>query len=631
MAILQLSRITHRKGLADDLPPQLSAAELGWVLDERKLFIGNGELTDGAPVTGNTEILTEFSDILGAASTYTYSGSAAGYVVDTGGNTTDILRSLQSKFDDFASVKDFGAIGDGIVDDTDAINRALFQLFCIGTNPGMKRSLYFPAGIYRVTGSIKIPPHAKLWGEGLTSSIIKFIAADPILASAMIVGEQYAISDLGDTSAADWQTAGAGNTAPTFPSVNDIFIALATTGGTGTVRSIAFQVVETADSLQQTGANMTSNSAIAPTGIEMNAMGIHSDEDNTLLKLDSVTNSGFSYLGLAGPNTNPTSNIGTTAIEIASSVSASVTSDITLSKLITYGTTYGLRAAGRTKGIVLETSGLSQHYKGVYITNPVINATAMVAGNRYKIVTVSGTPFVVDHNAEYNREGITFTATATISVGTGTVISMDDPGPTGIVISRNIFDEIVFEGIHFENTLFNSSGYNVFYDVGTNLGGGTGNAISPVITMETDQCVSIGDLFEREDESDHSRILLAGNGGIAIDNTHSIHLGSYERQVGIAAELLLADTGSELFKITDTSLPNSYQVDYHITTSNATKRGTITVSSYNGTVTYADEFTETGTTGITLDAVDSGLNSNSEVQFTAANDATINFSVVIID
>lgn len=63
MAIVQISQITNRKGLAVDLP-QLAGAELGWSTDSRQLFIGNGTLEDGAPVIGNTEILTEFSDIV---------------------------------------------------------------------------------------------------------------------------------------------------------------------------------------------------------------------------------------------------------------------------------------------------------------------------------------------------------------------------------------------------------------------------------------------------------------------------------------------------------------------------------------------------------------------------------------
>ena len=63
MAIVQISRITNRKGLQENLP-QLAGAELGWSVDSRRLYIGNGTLQEGAPVLGNTEILTEFSEIV---------------------------------------------------------------------------------------------------------------------------------------------------------------------------------------------------------------------------------------------------------------------------------------------------------------------------------------------------------------------------------------------------------------------------------------------------------------------------------------------------------------------------------------------------------------------------------------
>lgn len=62
MAIVQLSRITNRRGLQEDLP-QLAPGELGWCLDSRLLFIGNGTIEEGSPAIGNTEVLTEFSDI----------------------------------------------------------------------------------------------------------------------------------------------------------------------------------------------------------------------------------------------------------------------------------------------------------------------------------------------------------------------------------------------------------------------------------------------------------------------------------------------------------------------------------------------------------------------------------------
>jgi hypothetical protein len=172
MAIVQVSRITNRKGLTENLP-QLAGAELGWCLDSRRLFIGNGTLQEGAPVIGNTEILTEFSDIT-TLSNYTYEDAAVGYVVSTGPTPSDpVVRTVQAKLDDFADVRDFGAVGDGVADDTAAINRALYQLYCRQANTQIRRALYFPAGTYKVTESIIIPTYAKLVGEGADCSIIE--------------------------------------------------------------------------------------------------------------------------------------------------------------------------------------------------------------------------------------------------------------------------------------------------------------------------------------------------------------------------------------------------------------------------------------------------------------------------
>jgi len=60
MAILQISQIQVRRGLNQDLP-QLASGELGWSLDTRQLYIGNGTVSEGAVTEGVTEILTEYS------------------------------------------------------------------------------------------------------------------------------------------------------------------------------------------------------------------------------------------------------------------------------------------------------------------------------------------------------------------------------------------------------------------------------------------------------------------------------------------------------------------------------------------------------------------------------------------
>jgi len=64
MAIVQISQIKHRRGTGENLP-QLASAELGWAVDTQKLYVGNGTLAEGAPEIGNTEILTEHSNLPG--------------------------------------------------------------------------------------------------------------------------------------------------------------------------------------------------------------------------------------------------------------------------------------------------------------------------------------------------------------------------------------------------------------------------------------------------------------------------------------------------------------------------------------------------------------------------------------
>jgi len=172
MAIVSVSRIQHRRGLTDDLP-QLASGELGWAIDSRRLFVGNGSETEGAPEEGNTEILTVYSDIMDLLDTYTYRGARAGYDVSTGPAGSPIVRTFQDKLDDIVNVRDFGAKGDGVTDDTVAINRALFELFCRNINPSIRRALYFSAGTYVISDAIKIPTYATILGEGLECVIIQ--------------------------------------------------------------------------------------------------------------------------------------------------------------------------------------------------------------------------------------------------------------------------------------------------------------------------------------------------------------------------------------------------------------------------------------------------------------------------
>ena len=61
MAIVQISRIQIRRGqkLTGSGVPQLAGGELGWAVDTRELYIGNGSVSEGSPAVGNSKVLTE--------------------------------------------------------------------------------------------------------------------------------------------------------------------------------------------------------------------------------------------------------------------------------------------------------------------------------------------------------------------------------------------------------------------------------------------------------------------------------------------------------------------------------------------------------------------------------------------
>jgi hypothetical protein len=199
MAIVQISRIQQRRGLQQDLP-QLASAEMGWSLDTRRLFIGNGTLEEGAPSEGVTEILTERSDFLGLISSYTFAGAESGYTSVTGPSPlSPITRSLQNVLDETVTVKHFGAVGDGNSPfiDTAAINRAIRQIYVSTLNPTyspVRRTIKFPAGIYRISSNIVIPPNTTLIGDGKNNTIIEgtsesiFITGDSLFQTGGALG-----------------------------------------------------------------------------------------------------------------------------------------------------------------------------------------------------------------------------------------------------------------------------------------------------------------------------------------------------------------------------------------------------------------------------------------------------------
>ncbi|MDH1726104.1 hypothetical protein N5E37_07830 [Acinetobacter johnsonii] len=100
-------------------------------------------------------------------------------------------RTQRDKNNDFVSVKDYGAKGDGVTDDTTAIQAAVDAMAIKGGN------LFLPAGRYIITKSITWRSNVSLYGEGAGKSII---ASKGVLFSAIK-------NTTGGPSSGDTQTA----------------------------------------------------------------------------------------------------------------------------------------------------------------------------------------------------------------------------------------------------------------------------------------------------------------------------------------------------------------------------------------------------------------------------------------
>lgn len=197
MAVTQISKIQVRRGLSQDLG-LLASGEIAWAIDTQRLYIGNGTFEEGAPITGTTEIITaghtgNIDQVLGL---YTYKGWEGGYQVVTGFDANnDITRSYQNKVDDFVNLKDYGAVGDGLVDDSLAIQRCIDETYNrrqVNTGPRTRRAIRCSAGVYRLTRELRIPPYAVFIAEGSAKFWQVGIEANCVARLTSSVGEDPA-------------------------------------------------------------------------------------------------------------------------------------------------------------------------------------------------------------------------------------------------------------------------------------------------------------------------------------------------------------------------------------------------------------------------------------------------------
>jgi len=111
--------------------------------------------TEAPPLNSQIEI------IIGKALT-SVTGDASGMDYTQGG-TGSVQRTVESKLQEFVSVKDFGATGDGVTDDTVAIQAAL---------DSSAKLILLPSGDYKITSTLTMPSDKILRGDGIYNTQI---------------------------------------------------------------------------------------------------------------------------------------------------------------------------------------------------------------------------------------------------------------------------------------------------------------------------------------------------------------------------------------------------------------------------------------------------------------------------
>lgn len=583
MAIVQISRITQRKGLAVDLPQPLAGAELGWAIDERKLYIGNGTLEDGAPVIGNTEVLTQFSDILSYATEYTYRGDAAGYTVQTGATTgTPVSQSLQSRLDSYAIITDFGATGDGVTDVTADINRALYQVFCRDLNPSIRRSIFFPAGTYIITDTLLIPPYCKIYGEGSDSTIISF-NIQPWTSTI-----SYASGVLVENSGSYYRSLA------TVP--------IGTPIGSATywaVESLPDYMFRTTDSLQQTGVNIGTGGALPPGYVEMSGIKFVANTATSGALVEGAVNSSFTNIGIQGDGTTATLTTATddtSAIRFANAGSY-IVSNITWDQCQFSNMVYGIETDEAVEGVTVSNSLFDTMYQGVYLGNLVAPA-------------VGPTGFRISQNKFDNiyAEGVSI-----VNVGLNAT-------------AYNTFYDV---GNHF-NGLTNPVTPVIDLDATNNVSIGDmfarttqySDALRPRIKLNSLNSIALG--------MNVNNVQLYQDDVVDLTLANQLGLGTYQRIAGIQ-DIINDNASANLAYVAGTYI-SSFKMDYTIRRGDYRRTGTLTAvkgqgSSGTGFV-YADDYFENGSTGVTLTAAADGA--NVRVSYSASStgaDGTINYSI----
>ena len=558
MAIVNITRLQVRRGDRADLP-QLASAELGWAIDTQQLFIGNGALAEGSPYVGNTEILTEHSDVLQNFGSFKYQNNGVGSVI-----ANSVSRTIQSKLDDTASVLDWGATSNG-GDSSAAINLALSDLYSTDGDQQTQVKLYIPAGVYILNSPLLVPPNAYLYGDGMGNTILKRNGTGPVMITADSALE-YGIS-------------------------------------------------------MGTNINLSVNQTI-PNNIVIADLTLQHTSNQDLTQFQSTTDMILERVEFVGVNSSSNFPLSSIPYNAQTGLAFTSPSDVVQSGRITVNQCrfkelgIGVHQTQIMKGMSLNQCTFDFLYNGVvvddgYVATASISATTMIvtsvtSGTLYPGCTVTGLNVAPGTVIVDNIGGSTYTVSVSQTVNS-TTISGSSGGISRLTIQNSSFSRINRAAIVSNNTASFSSINNRFVNVGNR---GSGVPIDPEIIANGPGCTSWMDISDRPESSGVVRF-SAGSVGVqsrvSLDPLDRFSFGLTEQLVTHKYTLAGNSTGTldELsFYIGDNiysdgvkNVNTPYQtINYVVKRDNATQSGTMLITA-DGTpeISFVNNYNTSGT------------------------------------
>jgi len=570
MAVVQISRIQVRRGKINSGTglPQLASGEMAWAIDSQELYIGNGAVSEGSPAVGNTKIITAndltFNNNLLNLVQHLYQANDT--TIQTGATTNSpVLRPLQDVLDDSVNVLDFGAVANGVIDDTDALQRAVDQLFL---NPATKASantpagytnrrvLKLPAGKYITSSPIFLPSYTTLIGAGTDNTVIYYNPVSNITATTTALNKTVT------TSEATALMVGAlvvgtgipvGTTVISVVAGTSLYLSEYTqtgvTAGTFTITlsQPAFKTINDNSSIGIQSPLSASDSVTQPRGICIKDLAISTPTGiNSCLQLDAVRDSLFENLHLTG-----------TWGGIVNTLSSGIVLNA-LSSLIT------------CEHNIFRNIKLESFTYGVFSKNDILN-------NLFENCLVTD-------------------AYHGFSLGTGTNGSSigQQYGPRETTITSTKFINIKRHAVYIEYGTGNTTNNCRYYNVGNDGGGNALHATYPQVYFASYGNTSINDRSDRVDDLSTLNLTtiykpeISGHGVYTLHGWKQIPLGYITVPVlafrlPVSTNALGAPTGS---------ISHTIDYIYTSTTNNFTRKGVMTVSGNmtTGKIQLSDEF-----------------------------------------